>query len=49
MTVANNPANRPAAAGFLRTGMRWGRIPWNKIIAFILVIPLAIMFLVPFY
>ena len=27
----------------------WRRIPWRKVIAFCLVVPLAIMFLIPLY
>jgi multiple sugar transport system permease protein len=30
-------------------GIRWGRVPWRKIIALALIIPLAVVFAIPFY
>ncbi|MBN1400054.1 MAG: carbohydrate ABC transporter permease [Anaerolineae bacterium] len=30
-------------------GIRWGRVPWRKIIALALIIPLAVIFAIPFY
>jgi multiple sugar transport system permease protein len=33
----------------LRGGIRWGRVPWRKIIGLAMIIPLAVIFAIPFY
>ena len=47
MTVVNQ-SRRLVASGVGRR-IRWRRIPWQKLLAFALVIPLAVSFVIPFY
>lgn len=45
MTAITPSANRPAR----RPAFSWARISWSKVIAFILVLPLAALFITPFF
>ena len=47
MTVTARPVGPAAKPRFL--GISWHRVPWQRLIAFILVFPLAFSFAVPFY
>lgn len=47
MSLAREEIRAPATAAGLR--INWHRMPWRKIIAFLLVIPLSVSFAIPFY
>ena len=47
MTVARQKARQVPGVSIL--GIRWSRLPWARIIALVLVLPLAFSFAVPFY